>query len=315
MAEYRGGVTALSTLLLQDGPGKTSQYYTAAQADYYWAAFEKAGLAFAKLVLDDILAAYGKDYNLTDYASAAAFWGYKDIKTEADFWAALKTAYGYDISDNGINYEKTSTSIGDMITKELGDKADEYAKGIQVGTSAANIAGIEKTGEYSLKVTMNKYDATSIYQLALTVAPLHYYGSEDAYDYAANKFGFTKGDLAGVRAKTTKPLGAGPYAFINYENGIIHYERNEYYFKGAPKIKYLNFQETDAGNKFAGVSAGTFDITDPNFDTATVDAIKEASEKFGTSYIELHDIDKMSGHPTTKGMAQICEQVLAGVRG
>ena len=42
-----------------------------------------------------------------------------------------------------------------------------------------------------------------------------------------------------------------------------------------------------------------------------VDAIKEASEKFGTSYIELHDIDKMSGHPTTKGMAQICEQVKA----
>ena len=40
-----------------------------------------------------------------------------------------------------------------------------------------------------------------------------------------------------------------------------------------------------------------------------VDAIKEASDKFGTSYIELKDIDKTSGHPTTKGMAQICEQV------
>ena len=40
-----------------------------------------------------------------------------------------------------------------------------------------------------------------------------------------------------------------------------------------------------------------------------VDAIKEASDKFGTSYIELRDIDKTSGHPTPLGMAQICEQV------
>lgn len=40
-------------------------------------------------------------------------------------------------------------------------------------------------------------------------------------------------------------------------------------------------------------------------------AIKEASEKFGTSYIELCDIDKTSGHPTPVGMAQICEQVKA----
>ena len=190
----------------------------------------------------------------------------------------MKENYGYDLSsETGINYEAFNESIVDLINKELGDKANEYAAGVVTGESAANISGIEKTGMYSLKVTLEKFDAVAIYQLAVTVAPLHYYGSRDAYKYSENKFGFTKGDLSGVKAKTTKPLGAGAYEFVKYENGVVSFERNEYYYDGCPKIKYLNFQETDAGNKFAGVQAGTFDITDPNFDTATVNAIKEAN--------------------------------------
>ena len=277
MEEYRSGMSALSALLLADGPDKTSEFYTKEQADYYWAAFEKAGLAFAKGILDDIIAVYGEAYNVSDYAGAAALWGYSDVTTEADFWAAMKENYGYDISDNGINYEKFNESIVDLINKELGDKANEYAAGVVTGDSAANISGIEKTGMYSLKVTLTEFDAVAIYQLAVTVAPLHYYGSRDAYKYSENKFGFTKGDLSGVKEKTTKPLGAGAYEFVKYENGVVSFERNEYYYDGCPKIKYLNFQETDAGNKFAGVQAGTFDITDPNFDTATVNAIKEAN--------------------------------------
>ena len=28
-------------------------------------------------------------------------------------------------------------------------------------------------------------------------------------------FGFTKGDLSTVRAKTTQPMGAGPYKFVS----------------------------------------------------------------------------------------------------
>ena len=278
MQEYRSGMSALSAILLADGPDKTSEFYTKEQADYYWAAFEKAGLAFAKGILDDIIAVYGEAYGVSDYAGAAALWGYADITTEADFWAAIKENYGYNLSStDGIDYEAFNESIVDLINKELGDKANEYAAGVVTGDSAANISGIEKTGMYSLKVTLKEFDAVAIYQLAVTVAPLHYYGSRDAFKYTENKFGFTKGDLSGVKSKTTKPLGAGAYKFVKYENGVVNYERNEYYYDGCPKIKYINFQETDAGNKFAGVQAGTFDITDPNFDTPTVDAIKEAN--------------------------------------
>ena len=41
------------------------------------------------------------------------------------------------------------------------------------------------------------------------------------------------------------------------------------------------------------------------------EAIKAASEHFGTSYIELQYIDKCCGHPTIQGMKDIAEQVEA----
>lgn len=277
MKEYRSGVSALSALLLADGPDKTSEFYTAEQAEYYWNAFNTAGLKFATGILDDIIAVYGEAYGVSDYAGAAALWGY-EVTTAEEFWAAMIEKYGYNLSaEDGIDYEAFNESIVDLINAELGDRTNEYAAGVVVGDSAPNISGIEKTGMYSLKITMSEFDAVSIYQLGVTVAPLHYYGSRDAFKYSENKFGFTKGDLSGVKSKTTQPMGAGAYKFVKYENGVVNYERNENYYRGCPKIKYINFQETDAGNKFAGVQAGTFDITDPNFDTATVDAIKEAN--------------------------------------
>ena len=46
-----------------------------------------------------------------------------------------------------------------------------------------------------------------------------------------------------------------------------------------------------------------------------IDAMKAAAAHYGCGYIALADIDKVNGHPTETGMAQICEQVLAGLRG
>lgn len=274
MTEYRSDRGILSNLILAAGPGATKDYFTAEQAEYYWNAFNTAGVKFAKGILDDIITYYGEDYNVSDYAGAAALWGY-EATTEVEFWNAFIDTHGYNLAN--IDKEAFSESIFDLVDAELGDRAAEYAEVVMTGAAVNNIPGIKKTGTYSLEVTMTKFDATSIYQLGVSVTPLHYYGSKAAYNYDANQFGFTKGDLSGIKAKTTAPMGAGAYKFIEYANGVVRFERNEYYFKGAPKIKYINFQETSAGNKFAGVQAGTFDITDPSFDTATVDAIKEAN--------------------------------------
>ena len=106
---------------------------------------------------------------------------------------------------------------------------------------------------------------------------MHYYGDAAKYDYEKNSFGFTKGDLSTVRAKTTTPLGAGPYKYVSYENNVLSYVANESYFQGCPKTKYINFQEVTEADKLNGVLTGSLDVTDPSISTDVAAAIKEAN--------------------------------------
>ena len=54
-------------------------------------------------------------------------------------------------------------------------------------------------------------------------------------------------------------------------------------------------------------------IINTELDKRIVEAIKEASVHFGTSYVELTDIDKSEGHPTVLGMEQICRQLISNL--
>ena len=44
------------------------------------------------------------------------------------------------------------------------------------------------------------------------------------------------------------------------------------------------------------------------------EAIITASRHFGTSYIAFRPFDKIEGHPTIKGMSEICEQIIEATR-
>ena len=274
MAEYRAGMELLSNMIVAAGPDNTDfTYWTEDEQKAYWDAFWAAGEGFAQEIAD-----YCKNYGATNVSEGAALWGFEGLDadaTAADFFKAIVDKYGYDVSDSGINAETAGSAITDLIAAQLGDKADAYAKGISTGESAANIAGIKKTGDYSMTVHCTKFEATAIYQLGVYVAPMHYYGDASLYDYDNNSFGFPKGDLSLIRSKTTHPMGAGPYVFEQYENGVITYHANELYYKGTPKTQYLLFQEGSDGDKLAGVVSGQFDITDPSFSQSTVDSVKE----------------------------------------
>ena len=53
-----------------------------------------------------------------------------------------------------------------------------------------------------MTVTLTEVNATAIYQLPVTVCPMHYYGETDKYDYDNNMFGFVKGNLSHVKSAT-----------------------------------------------------------------------------------------------------------------
>ena len=140
-----------------------------------------------------------------------------------------------------------------------------------------NISGIQKTGQRSMRVVLTEVSATAIYTLATTVVPMHYYGQEELYDYENNQFGFPKGDLSHVKSVTTKPMGGGPYKFTGYQGGTVTLEANENYWKGMPKIRYVQFKEGQDADKVPGVVSGTLDISDPSYSAETAGAIRSAN--------------------------------------
>jgi len=198
-----------------------------------------------------------------------------ETPTLADFWAEIKEEADFDFGV--LDYESVSDqSFADMLTMAF--IAGEGPKDPDAGGEVMHIEGVKKTGDYSLTITTDNFDATSIYKMALSVAPLHYYGDLSQYDYDNNKFGFPKHDLSIVRDKTSNPVGAGAYKFLSFESGVVSFEANPNYYKGEPATKYIRFQETPDGDKLTGIISGSFDVTDPSFSTETVNSIKDYND-------------------------------------
>ena len=273
MDAYRSGMDTLYNLMLAAGRDNTDfSKWKEADQTAFWADVDQAGVKFVQDIMQYCIAE-GANAEGDSVAACMKNWGYElpEDATEADAFNAILAKY--DTLTEAVDTEKANATF----TSLLNDYETKYTKGIETGTSAANISGIKKTGDYSMTVTLTQVDATAIYQLGVTIAPMHYYGEKAKYDYDNNKFGFDKGDLSHVREKTTTPLGAGPYKFIKFENGTVNFEANDSYYLGAPKTKYVNFLQTQEDDKLNGVITGTVDIADPTFSANTVDAIKKAN--------------------------------------
>lgn len=263
MEEYRSGMTTLSAAIAAAGEDNTDfTYWTEEQQTAFWDAVNEGGVAFAQEIVD-YCAANGAAADSNDVATAAGNWAFPGLPEDAtakDFFLAIGEAYGWNFSQ--MEAETAGTALADLIPEDVYNYS---TVGVETGESAPNIEGIQRTGDYSLRVVATEVAANMIYQLGVTIAPLHYYGDESLYDYENNSFGFEKGDLSKVRSVTGAPLGAGPYTFVEFTNGTVYLEANPNYFKGEPKIQYLNFLESADADKVPAIATGTVDIADPSY--------------------------------------------------
>ena len=292
---YRSGMDSRGNAIFAAGPDgyAANDLFTEEQYNTFWDYYNnQAGVDFAQEIVDYCMANYAS-YGAVDVPSSAGLWGFDlaEDATAADFWDAIVEAYDGDI-DAAVATESAGSDLLGLTISGLGA---EYQAGVTTGESAPSITGIQKTGDNTLRIVMTEVDATAIYQLGVSIAPMHYYGDKSLYDYDNNSFGFPKGDLSGVRAKTTQPMGAGPYKFIKFENGVVYFEANENYFKGAPKTKYVNFQECTADDdKLNGVITGTIDISDPSFSNDNIAAIEKANGGvLNGDVVEVNTVDNL----------------------
>ena len=274
MDEYRKGVDTLFNLILKAGEGNTDfSKWTEEQQRTCWTDYKKAVDAFVKEITD-LCVKNGLNKEGDSIAACAANYGYEGLKDDAtamDFFNAMLAKY-----DGSVSKMSASESAGTQFSALMPSYKD-YQVGVETGESAPNITGIQKTGEDSLRIVATKVDAQMIYQLAVTVGALHYYGDKAKFDYDKNQFGFPKGDLSSMREKISKPLGAGAYVFDKYENGVVSLKANDSYYDGAPKVKNLNLKYVAENDKLNSILAGTTDISTPSFTTEVADAIKKAN--------------------------------------
>ena len=290
MADYYNSQAYLYKLLAEAGRDNTDfSIWDEATQTAFWASIDAAGAKLAQEVVDNVVGNYNTDeYAATieatpdeiaaDPALQVKFgmnmWGYGDAWTEgataADFWAAIEA--NFDSVVEAAETESAGSSIWDLM-----DDFADYDKLVATGDDVPSIKGIIRTGDYSLTVHMTSYDATAIYNMSFIIAPLHHYGDVSKYDYDNNKFGFDKGDLSGVKAKTTEPLGCGPYIFKSYENGVVTMEANPTYFLGEPKTKTILFKEGEDADYVPGIVTATYDLAVPSISEETLNAITDAN--------------------------------------
>ncbi|MBP5254998.1 MAG: ABC transporter substrate-binding protein [Lachnospiraceae bacterium] len=317
MEEYRKGMESRGAAILHAGEENTDfTNWTKEQQDAFWTRYKATNVDLARLITEYVNAKYqsyaesrlGYTYDVVkekeglQVALGMAMWGFgarvkdeddnptsvfqdalkmkqydlakEEYPTIDDYAAVLLAAYEGDYIEM-FDTEKTDKESALGIT--VADLGPDYELGVRTGSGADYISGIEKTGPYTMTVHLDSFDAIAIYDMAFTVAPLHYYGDTSLYDYDAHKFGFTKGDLSIVKAKTTQPLGCGPYVFEGYQNGVVTFTANEKYFLGAPKIETFLFQEGVDSDYVPGIIKGQYDIAQPSINEETVKAIKDAN--------------------------------------
>ncbi len=260
---YRNGMEPLYSLLIKAGEDNTdfTNWDEATQKAFWETDFPAAQEGFAQAILDYCIA-NGLAAEGDPVEAITPNWGFETAEgaTVQDFFNVMLEKYEGDYNALSDAEQADGVTIWGLL-----DPA--YHVGVETGDSAQNISGIQRTGDYSMRVVATNVDATMIYQLQVPIAPMHYYGDESLYDYENNSFGFPKGDLSGVKEKTGKSLGAGPYIMKDYSNGVVYMDANPNYFKGAPKIAHLNFMEAAEADKVTGITAGTMDITDPSYST------------------------------------------------
>lgn len=236
---------------MRDYNGETETYFGVADIKVRYK--RKAGYTVYRITLrDDLLFSDGEPITIDD---------------------VIFTLYAFcDTDYNGPSKLKKSKIQG--LEKYQKQKAD-------------TISGIRRLNDYELRIYTDGYDQKMLDKLKIPVCALHYYGDTTKYQYEAGKFGFQRGDLSALRANKTSPMGAGPYRFVKYENGIVYFAANELYYQECPETTYLYLEDltkmisdgsADTTALVSEITGDTVDIVWTEAGVAGLEAVRSSNE-------------------------------------
>ena len=127
------------------------------------------------------------------------------------------------------------------------------------------LKSIEKVDDMTVKLTLNRPDATMLANLAMDFA------SVVSKEYADKLLADGTRELLGQQ-----PVGTGPFQYVDYQkDAVIRYKANPDYWRGKPKIDDLIFAiTTDNGVRWQKVKAGECHLM-PFPNPADIEAMKQ----------------------------------------
>lgn len=276
LKDYRLNNISLSALLAQLGEDNTDfSKVTQEQQTAFWAAVDKVLTPLVQNLVERYQAIYDANRDEEDKTERIIYtpaivargcsWGeLPEDATARDAALAMGEYFNWNFVRMDSWFSNSYFPVNDL-AEQLGEVYDYSSETITSGQNATEISGIQKTGDYSLRVVADELNVSTLYYLgSVYIAPLHYYGDETAFDVQQNSFGFQKGDLEKIRSLNEQPMGAGPYRLVSYQNGAVSYEANEHYYLGNPKTQKLNLetqnvtQQLEAGKlDFCYLPSGT----------------------------------------------------------
>lgn len=142
--------------------------------------------------------------------------------------------------------------------------------------SEDDVIGIEVEDKYKISFTFREVDSSLIYDFEVGILPKKYYN-------------FTKGKIAEMDKLINKPIGSGPYSFQSFaEDREVKLIKNEYYWKGKPKINNIVFKKTPGDEALRQLGSGEVDIAKFIANDDRVEYLKSVG------YVDLHIFDSNS---------------------
>lgn len=146
----------------------------------------------------------------------------------------------------------------------------EYIAGnLEDGVSVEEISGIVRVDDYTCTVEFNEVDIYGDRSVNMPLVPEHYYGK------------IKKGEADKQLLKNLdKPIGSGPYIFMNFKDNIVSAKANDDYFEGEPSIKRVKWQFIAESALISTLENGDVDIINPSASSTTLKKLDDIKMKY-----------------------------------
>ena len=191
-----------------------------------------------------------------------------------DLWNCLKKTFMKADDDIEGLYKLAETVPAQMALMEYVDAA-YILKKTGEAASAVRITGIERTGTYTMRLTLESeypdiWDALA----EVPVVPAAYYGDGSGAHSEEDDFGFPKGDLSCLKKRAEAPVGAGPYMIDAGSDGEL-FIQNPYSWQGPGVTGTVELVEKAEGSLSLGILSQAFDVVRTDLTAEEAEAVKQ----------------------------------------